>query len=62
MHSMLLQRISGSQAAIAAALGVSESTISRAKNEQAELILQIERQAKYRLDAQAELKRRGVQW
>lgn len=36
MHSMLLQRLQGDASSFAAAMGVSESTISRLKNEHAE--------------------------
>lgn len=41
MHSLILQRIHGSQSAIAAAMGVSESAISRFKGEQLEMFCRV---------------------
>ena len=41
MYSILLQRMQGSASAIAAAMGVSESTVSRLKTEHAETLCQI---------------------
>lgn len=41
MHSMILQRLAGVQTAVAAALGVSDSTVSRAKDSSLELVCQI---------------------
>lgn len=41
MYSILLHRMQGSASSIAAAMGVSESTISRLKTEHAETLCQI---------------------